>query len=106
MELMLEATESVDLVVGDGGFAGAAIKADIPVVAMLNVNDPLPALARRLGSDISLVPMDGNLPPSSYLPLTELMSEVAGRSWVEAGLPEYSVGWCDRRQEGSGRPAP
>jgi hypothetical protein len=98
MELMLEAAESVDLVVADHGFAGAAIVAGIPVVAVLNANDPLPALARRLGADVTLIPMDGNLSPSAYLPLAGLVRDLVEAPWVEAGLPEYSVAWCDRGQ--------
>ena len=103
MELMLEDAESVDLVVADHGYAGAAINADIPVVTVLDTNDPVPALARRLGADVTIIPADDNLPPSSYLPLTELLRELVDRSWVEVGLPEYSVAWCDRQPESSDR---
>jgi len=104
MELMLEETEHVDLVIGDHGYAGAAINAGIPVVTLLDSNDPVPAVARRLGADVTIIPADDNLAPSSYLPLTELMCELVDRSWVEVGLPEYSVAWCDRRPESPGRP--
>ena len=103
MELMLEGTEHVDLVIGDHGYVGAAINAGIPVVALLDTNDPVPAVARRLGADVTIIPADDNLPPSSYLPLTELLRELMDRSWVEAGLPEYSVAWCDRQPESSDR---
>jgi hypothetical protein len=106
MELMLEEADSVDLVVGDHGYAGAAINAGIPVVALLDTNDPVPAVARRLGADVTIIPADDNLPPSSYRPLTELMREFVDRSWVEVGLPEYSVGWCDRRRKSSSRLLP
>jgi hypothetical protein len=104
MELMLEEAESVDLVVGDHGYASAAIDAGIPVVALMDDNDPVLAMAVRLGADVTIIPADDNLPPSCYLPLTELMHELVNRSWVEAELPEYSVGWWARRQEIAGRP--
>lgn len=103
MELMLEASEPVDLVIGDHGYAGAAISAGLPVVTLLDTNDPVPAVARRLGADVTIIPADDNLPPSSYLPLTELMRELMERTWVEVGLPEYSIAWCDGRQESSDR---
>ncbi|MCC6178340.1 MAG: phosphatase [Chloroflexi bacterium] len=104
MELMLEDAEHIDLVIGDHGYAGAAINAGLPVVTLVDTNDPVPAVARRLGADVTIIPADDNLPPSSYLPLTELMRELVDRSWIEVGLPEYSVGWCDRRQDAPGRP--
>jgi hypothetical protein len=97
MELMLEDAESIDLVVGDHGYTGAAINAGIPVVTVLDTNDPVPALAHHLGADVTIIPADDNLPPSSYLPLAELIRDLMDQPWVEAGLPEYSVGWCDRR---------
>lgn len=96
MELMLEAVEPVDLVIGDHGYAGAAISAGIPVVTLLDTNDPVPAVARRLGADVTIIPADDNLPLSSYVPLTELIRELMDRSWVDVGLPEYSVAWSDR----------
>jgi hypothetical protein len=105
-ELMLEQTEHVDLVIGDHGYAGAAINAGVPVVTLLDTNDPVPAVARRLGADVTIIPADDNLPPSSYLPLTELMRELVDRSWVEAGLPAYSVAWCDRQQASADRRTP
>jgi hypothetical protein len=103
MELMLAEVERVDLVIGDHGYAGAAINAGIPVVALLDTNDPVPAVARRLGADVTIIPADDNLSPSSYLPLTELMRELMDRSWVEVGLPEYSAAWCGRHEETSAR---
>ena len=104
MELMLEEVESVDLVIGDHGYAGAAISTGLPVVTLLDTSDPVPVVARRLGADVTIIPADDNLPPSSYLPLTELMREVVNGSWVDVGLPEYSVAWCDRRRGSPRRP--
>lgn len=95
MELLLEDTKSVDLVIADHGYAGAAINADIPVVTVLDPGDPVPAVARRLGADVTIIPADDSLPPSAYLPLIELMRELMDRSWIEAELPEWSVAWCD-----------
>jgi hypothetical protein len=106
MELMLQETEHVDLVIGDHGYAGAAINAGVPVVTLVDTNDPVPAVARRLGADVTIIPADDNLTPSSYLPLTELMREIVDRSWVEVGLQEHSAAGCDRHPESIDRRIP
>lgn len=75
MEIMLNATPAVDLAVADHGYAGAAINAGIPVVTVMDTNDPAVAVAKRMGADAIVVPMDDNRPLSSYLTLIELLQE-------------------------------
>ena len=73
MELMLAAAPSVDFAVVDHGYAGAAINAGIPLVVIMDTNDPAFAVAQRNGADVTIVPMDDNRPLSAYLPMVELV---------------------------------
>ena len=52
----------VDLAVTDHGFLGPIVNRGIPTVAFFDTNDPAPALAYRLGLDITLVPLNDNRP--------------------------------------------
>lgn len=56
----------VDLVVADHGFAGAAISAGVPAVAVMDTNDPALAVVAGRGADLTVVPMDDNRPLNSY----------------------------------------
>jgi hypothetical protein len=58
---------AVELVVADHGFAGAAVAAGIPTVAVMDTNDPALAVAARRGADLTIVPMDDNRPQNSYV---------------------------------------
>ena len=63
MELVLnDADKMPDLVVADHGFAGEAINRGIPTVAVMDTNDPGLAVAKRLGANVVLVPMNDNRP--------------------------------------------
>jgi hypothetical protein len=63
MELMLaEAAHPPDLVVADHGFAGEAINRAIPTIAVMDTNDPGLAVAKHLGANVILVPMNDNRP--------------------------------------------
>ncbi|HKP52505.1 MAG TPA: phosphatase [Chloroflexia bacterium] len=63
MEMMLnDASRLPDLVVADHGFAGEAINRGIPTVAVMDTNDPGLAIAKKLGADLILVPMNDNRP--------------------------------------------
>ncbi len=63
MELMLDEAERLpDLVVADHGFAGEAINRNIPVVAVMDTNDPGLAVAKHLGANLVLIPMNDNRP--------------------------------------------
>jgi hypothetical protein len=63
---VLRQIDSVDLVVADHGFAGAAITAGIPTVAVMDTNDPAFAVVAGRGADVTVVPMDDNRPLNSY----------------------------------------
>jgi hypothetical protein len=65
--------EVVDLVVADHGFAGAALTAGIPTVAIMDTNDPALAVVSRRGADLTVVPMDDNRPLDSYAPALEVL---------------------------------
>ena len=66
MRDLLEELGPVDLVVADHGFAGAAVAAGIPTVAIMDTNDPAFAVVARRGADLAVVPMDDNRPQTSY----------------------------------------
>lgn len=61
------------LVLADHGWAGAAIVRGIEVVAFNDVNDPALWLALARGARASVVPVDDNVPPARYRPLTEVL---------------------------------
>ena len=63
---LLQELDTVDLVVADHGFAGAAIATGIPTVAIMDTNDPALAVVARRGADLTVVPMDDNRPQNSY----------------------------------------
>jgi hypothetical protein len=66
MRDLLQELGAVDLVVADHGFAGAAIDAEIPTVAVMDTNDPALAVVAQRGADLTVVPMDDNRPQNSY----------------------------------------
>jgi hypothetical protein len=66
MRDLLRKLNGIDLVVADHGFAGAAVAAGIPTVAIMDTNDPALAVASRRGADLTVVPMDDNRPQNSY----------------------------------------
>jgi hypothetical protein len=66
MQDVLEELGPVDLVVADHGFAGAAIAAGIPTVAVMDTNDPALATVAARAADATIVPIDDNRPLNSY----------------------------------------
>ena len=66
MRDLLQELGAVDLVVADHGFAGAAIAAEIPTVAVMDTNDPALAVVAQRGADLTIVAMDDNRPQTSY----------------------------------------
>ncbi len=63
MSLMLDDAERLpDLALADHGFAGEAINRGIPTVAIMDTNDPGLAIAKKLGANLILVPMNDNRP--------------------------------------------
>lgn len=74
MEAMLDAaTGTVDLVVADHGFAGAAIARGLPTLSIADVNDPALPLAQVRGHTDAVLPIDDNLAPRHFVPVTARM---------------------------------
>lgn len=59
-----------DLVVADHGWAGAAAEAGIETLAMADCNDPALFVAEEEGKPVVTVPLDDNVPPPLYDPLS------------------------------------
>lgn len=67
MRRILREAGAPDLVVADHGFAGAAVAAGIPTVAIMDTNDPAFAVVAGRGAEgLTVVPMDDNRPQNSY----------------------------------------
>jgi hypothetical protein len=76
MEAVLEGGQWPDLVLGDHGFAGAAIERGIPTIAVMDINDIALAIAAAQGRDVIIIPMDDNRLPYSYEPSWQLISQI------------------------------
>jgi hypothetical protein len=85
MEALLELSDWPDFVLGDHGFAGAAIERGIPTIAVMDINDPALAIAWGEGKDVTIIPMDDNRIPASYEPSWRLFEQIiAGEGAGEA----------------------
>ncbi len=77
MEAMLQALDDQarppDLVIGDHGMAGSAIERRIDTLGIADVNDPALFLAEARGRTKSVLPIDDNLAPRLYQPVTAAM---------------------------------
>jgi hypothetical protein len=73
MEALLESEPWPDIVLGDHGFAGAAIERGIPTIAVMDINDPALAVAWAEHKDVVIVPMDDNRAPRRYEPAWRLV---------------------------------
>lgn len=73
MEALLDAEPWPDIVLGDHGFAGAAIERGIPTIAVMDINDPALAVAWAEKKDVVIIPMDDNRAPRTYEPAWRLM---------------------------------
>lgn len=81
MEAALAALDTPpDLVVADHGWAGAAGQAGIDTVGYADCNDPALFVGEAEGKVISCVPLDDNVDPRLYLPLTAYLLDRAGLS--------------------------
>ena len=76
MEALLEAEPWPDIVLGDHGFAGAALERGIPAVAVMDINDPALAVAWGEGRDVTIIPFDDNRPPRLYEPSWRIFEKV------------------------------
>jgi hypothetical protein len=73
MERLLEGLDAPDLVLADHGYAGAAIARGIEAVSFTDVNDPALAVAWARRRTEIVVPLDDNVPPALYAPLTAFL---------------------------------
>ena len=77
MEAMLDelggGPGAVDLVIADHGMAGAAIERGIPTLSIADVNDPALPLAQARGKTDAVLPIDDNLAPRLFVPVTAAM---------------------------------
>jgi hypothetical protein len=64
---------AVDLVIADHGFAGAAIERGLPTLSIADVNDAALPLAQVRGRTDAVLPIDDNLPPRVFVPVTAAM---------------------------------
>ncbi|ABK52019.1 conserved hypothetical protein [Acidothermus cellulolyticus 11B] len=64
-----------DLVIADHGFAGAAGAAGVPVVGFADSNDPALFVGEAEGLIEVCVPLDDNVPPHLYEPLSDYLLE-------------------------------
>jgi hypothetical protein len=79
MRIMLDdAGSTPDLVVADHGFAGEAINRGIQTVAVMDTNDPGLGVARHLGANVVLVPMNDNRPNVVTREAASLVRVLAG----------------------------
>jgi hypothetical protein len=69
-----------DLVVGDHGWAGAAGQAGVPAVGFADSNDPALFVGEEEGAVQVSVPLDDNVAPHLYAPVTAYLLERAGLS--------------------------
>ena len=78
MEAILAALDAPpDLVLADHGWAGAAGQAGIDTVGFADCNDPALFVGEAEGRVLSCVPLDDNVDPRHYLPLTAYLLDRA-----------------------------
>ena len=81
MEALLEDEPWPDVVIGDHGFAGAAIERGIPTIAVMDINDPALAVTAAEHRDVVVLAMDDNRPPRLYEPSWLLFEEILLGAW-------------------------
>ena len=74
LALMAVLDEPPDLVVADHGWAGAAAERGIDTLGLADCNDPALFVAEHEGKPIVTVPLDDNVPPQHYDPLSEYVT--------------------------------
>ena len=78
MEGVLDAGTWPDIVLGDHGFAGAAVERGIPTISIMDINDPALAVAWAEGKNVIIVPMDDNRLPRLYEPSWQIFEAILG----------------------------
>jgi hypothetical protein len=90
---MLFALPRPDLVIADRTFAGVAIAGGLEVVAFADLDALALAVAAWQGRAVRVVPLDDRRPPAAYVPLLELLEEIAATpadatsAWRLTGAP-------------------
>jgi hypothetical protein len=77
-DLAAAGAEPPDLVVADHGWAGAAGQAGITSVGFADSNDPALFVGEEEGQVAVAVPLDDNVAPHLYTPLTDFLLHAAG----------------------------
>lgn len=72
-----------DLVVGDHGWAGGAAQAGVDAVGFADSNDPALFVGEAEGRVLVSVPLDDNVAPHLYAPMTAYLLDRAGLSTPE-----------------------
>jgi hypothetical protein len=73
LEELADRMLGVDLVIADHGMAGVAIEAGIRTLSIADVNDPALMLAQARGRTAAVLPIDDNLAPRLFVPVTAAM---------------------------------
>ena len=60
MAKLIDAVGIPDLVLADHGFVGEAVNRKIPAFTFMDTNDPVLAVAKARGDNITIIPMDDN----------------------------------------------
>jgi hypothetical protein len=77
-ELAADGEAPPDLVVADHGWAGAAGQAGVDSVGFADCNDPALFVGEAEGRVLVSVPLDDNVAPHLYAPLTAYLLSAAG----------------------------
>ena len=76
MEVLLESGAPPDMVMGDHGYAGAAIERGIPTITVMDINDQALSVAWAEKRDVIVVPLDDNRPQRLYEPAWTLFERI------------------------------
>lgn len=67
---------AIDMVIADHGYAGRALTRGLDVIAVMDTNDPALAAAKKVGYDLTIIPMDDNRPNYISKQVGEILSEL------------------------------
>lgn len=81
LNILEEESNLPDVVIGDHGFAGAAIKKGILTIAVMDTNDPALALAKEEGANLVVIPMDDNRPNYITSQAVEILEKLIRLVW-------------------------
>lgn len=62
IDSMKEQGVTIDMVIADHGYAGRALTRGLEVIAVMDTNDPALAAAKKVGYDLTIIPMVDNRP--------------------------------------------